>query len=185
MRRVIYFNENLINEKSWLFSNYRFKSNRSVVYRKISRHIVKMSAPTMAEDKINGKVAEDDGGELQAVTQNGSKVPVDRLPLITTLLRASRDGNEVIIKSALRDVIVNGISKEELNLTDKSGRVSQTILINQLLGNIFSWVRVSQKKFPESLESEHRLNCELTRRGTTSGFYSLFVKRYSRSLGVP
>lgn len=104
-----------------------------MVNRKISRRIVKMSAPTMAEDKINGKVEEIGGGQEveEEVTKNGSKVPVDRLPLVTTLLRASRDANEVLIKSALRDVIVNGISKEELNMTDKSGRVSQMILINQ------------------------------------------------------
>lgn len=50
---------------------------------------------------------------------------MDQLPLVTTLLRASRDANEILIKAALRDIIVNGITKEELNSADKSGRVSQ------------------------------------------------------------
>lgn len=57
--------------------------------------------------------------------RNKETLPVDRLPGVSTLLRASREGNEVLLKSALREVIVNGASKEEINMTDKSGRVSQ------------------------------------------------------------
>lgn len=51
-------------------------------------------------------------------------VPEKSGELVTTLLRASREGNEGLIKSCLRDIIVGGISNEELNSTDKSGRVS-------------------------------------------------------------
>ena len=76
-----------------------------------------MSAPTiqeMARDQVESNKSSSDRGKMAS----------DKLPLVTALLRACRDGNELLIKQALRDVIVNGITPEELNATDKSGRVS-------------------------------------------------------------
>lgn len=112
------------------------KLNRSSVNRRISNHIVKMSGPTATmpvkqQQQQNNKEAEetDDKERIAMHHQNDqNRQPVDRLPLVTTLLRACRDGNEIQIKAALRDVIIKGATKEELNLTDKSGRVSHVCL---------------------------------------------------------
>lgn len=102
------------------------KVNRSSVNRKISQHIVKMSAPQMQTSVQEKDTVSEEQQRTRVRMQNDqNKPPVDRLPMVTMLLRACRDGNEVLIKAALRDVIINGITKEQLNLTDKSGRVSQ------------------------------------------------------------
>lgn len=77
--------------------------------------------------KMNNQEAEDQKVRIRKLNDINKPPPVDRLPQVTTLLRACRDGNEILIKAALRDVIINGISKEQLNLTDKSGRVSHCI----------------------------------------------------------
>lgn len=144
----------------------KINSSRGVVNRKITRRIVEMSAPdkvqvggddqkrTMTESEqetVEQKVA------LQN-QQNTTKSPVDRLPLVSTLLRASRDGNEVLIKSALRDIIINGITKEELNATDKSGRVSQK-RISHFLSLFFfcsSWTLVTLIWWFISIEMRRR-----------------------------
>lgn len=49
---------------------------------------------------------------------------IEQVPFVTTLLRAARDANEILLKDTLRQILINGISKEELNSTDNSGRVS-------------------------------------------------------------
>lgn len=77
--------------------------------------------------KMNNQEAEDQKVRIRKLNDINKPPPVDRLPQVTTLLRACRDGNEILIKAALRDVIINGISKEQLNLTDKSGRVSHCL----------------------------------------------------------
>lgn len=43
---------------------------------------------------------------------------------VTTLLRAAREADEDLLKIVLRKILIDGISKEALNATDKSGRVS-------------------------------------------------------------
>lgn len=89
--------------------------------RHISSRIVKMSAPG-----VPAKLPEsEENKDRIRMQKDHNKPPVDRLPLVTTLLRAAKEGNELLIKAALRDIIINGITKEQLNLTDKSGRVSQ------------------------------------------------------------
>lgn len=64
--------------------------------------------------------------------------------LVTTLLRAARDANEYLIKACLRDMIINGVSSEELNSTDKSGRVSQTICLELRFFLHFLWQIIRQ-----------------------------------------
>lgn len=49
---------------------------------------------------------------------------VQKIPLITTLLRASRNQDEEIIRHVLQGVLNDGISPDDLNATDCSGRVS-------------------------------------------------------------
>lgn len=51
------------------------------------------------------------------------------MPLITTLLRASRNQDEELIKNVLQHIVTEGISVEDLNATDASGRVSILIVI--------------------------------------------------------
>uniref|UniRef100_A0A182LS93 Uncharacterized protein n=1 Tax=Anopheles culicifacies TaxID=139723 RepID=A0A182LS93_9DIPT len=52
------------------------------------------------------------------------RMSLEQVPTVTTLLRASRDANEYLLKEVFRDILENGISKENLNSTDRSGRVS-------------------------------------------------------------
>lgn len=49
------------------------------------------------------------------------------VPLITTLLRASRNQDEELIKNVLHHIVTEGISVDDLNATDASGRVSDII----------------------------------------------------------
>lgn len=53
-----------------------------------------------------------------------TKMSVQKVPLITTLLRASRNQDEDLIKYVLQHILTNGISEEDLNAVDCSGRVS-------------------------------------------------------------
>lgn len=62
---------------------------------------------------------------------------MEQVPTVTTLLRASRDANEYLLKEVFRDILENGISRENLNSTDRSGRtaisyICSTNLINFL-----------------------------------------------------
>jgi hypothetical protein len=52
---------------------------------------------------------------------------LNQMSLVTTLLRGSRDANEILLKEAFRQILENGITKEDLNTADKSGRVSTNI----------------------------------------------------------
>lgn len=61
------------------------------------------------------------------------KMSIEQVPFVSTLLRAARDANEILLKETLRQILVNGISKEELNSTDNSGRVSCLVLLTRLI----------------------------------------------------
>lgn len=50
---------------------------------------------------------------------------LQKVPLVTTLLRASRDADEELLRSVLRDILINGIPSQDLNAEDNSGRVSR------------------------------------------------------------
>ncbi|XP_055708315.1 uncharacterized protein LOC129804753 isoform X2 [Phlebotomus papatasi] len=52
------------------------------------------------------------------------RMNLEQVPMVSTLLRAARDANELLLKEALRDILINGITKEDLNSTDKSGRTA-------------------------------------------------------------
>lgn len=49
---------------------------------------------------------------------------LEQVPIVSKLLRASRDGNELLLKECFTEILENGISPKDLNATDKSGRVS-------------------------------------------------------------
>lgn len=49
---------------------------------------------------------------------------IEKIPTITTLLRASRCHDEEILQMVLERIIKNGINEEDLNATDCNGRVS-------------------------------------------------------------
>jgi len=50
---------------------------------------------------------------------------LDQVPLVTQLLRACRDGNEPLLKEVFKNILANkGITREELNVSDKSGRTA-------------------------------------------------------------
>lgn len=54
---------------------------------------------------------------------------LQKVPLVTTLLRASRDADEELLRTVLRDILLNGIPSKDLNSDDNSGRVSSTNFI--------------------------------------------------------
>lgn len=51
---------------------------------------------------------------------------LDQVEVVTKLLRASRNCNELLLKDCFKDILENGITGKELNSTDKSGRVSDS-----------------------------------------------------------
>lgn len=63
---------------------------------------------------------------------------LDQVEIISKLLRASRNCNELLLRECLKDILENGISSKELNSSDKSGRVKRpprtfTVLILMLI----------------------------------------------------
>lgn len=52
---------------------------------------------------------------------------IDKLPLVTTLLRAARSQDDDKLRQALENILRNGISETELNAQDCSGRVSDCL----------------------------------------------------------
>lgn len=57
------------------------------------------------------------------------KMSLDQVPVVTKLLRASRSCNEMLLKDCFKEILESGISVKDLNATDKSGRVSTSMLI--------------------------------------------------------
>jgi hypothetical protein len=49
---------------------------------------------------------------------------LDQVELVSKLLRASRNCNELLLKDCFKEILEHGITPKELNSTDKSGRVS-------------------------------------------------------------
>lgn len=56
------------------------------------------------------------------------KMSLDQVEVVTKLLRASRNCNELLLKDCFKDILENGITSKELNSTDRSGRVSHLSL---------------------------------------------------------
>lgn len=48
----------------------------------------------------------------------------DKVPFVTTLLRASRSQDEDTLRQVLENILRNGMNEAELNAEDCSGRVS-------------------------------------------------------------
>lgn len=48
----------------------------------------------------------------------------DKVPFVTTLLRASRGQDEDTLRQVLDNILRNGMNEAELNAEDCSGRVS-------------------------------------------------------------
>lgn len=62
--------------------------------------------------------------EVTTTKYRTRKMDLQKVPLVTTLLRASRDADEELLRSVLRDILINGIPSQDLNAEDNSGRVS-------------------------------------------------------------
>lgn len=58
------------------------------------------------------------------ISRENLKMNIQKIPLITTLLRASRNQDEEIIRHVLASILTDEISPDDLNATDCSGRVS-------------------------------------------------------------
>lgn len=72
------------------------------------------------------------------------EMDLQKVPLVTTLLRASRDADEELLRSVLRDILINGIASQDLNAEDNSGRVSRCVG-GRKCG--YSGVRLAQKTY--------------------------------------
>lgn len=57
------------------------------------------------------------------------KMSLDQVELVSKLLRASRNCNELLLKDCFKEILEHGITPKELNSTDKSGRVSDSKLL--------------------------------------------------------
>lgn len=60
---------------------------------------------------------------------------LEREPSVTTLLRAAREADEQLLKLVLKKILIDGISKEALNSTDKSGRTAISYICSTNLTN--------------------------------------------------
>lgn len=49
---------------------------------------------------------------------------IEKIPLVTTLLRTARDTDEDLMRVVLHEIIVNSPNDVDINATDRSGRVS-------------------------------------------------------------
>ena len=56
------------------------------------------------------------------------KMSLEQVEVVTKLLRASRTCNELALKDCFKEILENGITSKELNSTDKSGRVSDSVV---------------------------------------------------------
>lgn len=56
------------------------------------------------------------------------KMSLEQVEVVTKLLRASRTCNELVLKDCFKEILENGITSKELNSTDKSGRVSDSVV---------------------------------------------------------
>lgn len=79
------------------------------------------------------------------------------VPLVTTLLRGSRDSNEILLKEVFRKILDSGISKENLNAVDKSGRVSLTTYAYSLWIYLHRIIRIHSRlwlliRYPFTIE---------------------------------
>lgn len=52
---------------------------------------------------------------------------LDQVELVSKLLRASRNCNELLLKDCFKEILEHGITPKELNSTDKSGRVGDSL----------------------------------------------------------
>lgn len=59
------------------------------------------------------------------------KMSLDQVPVVTKLLRASRNCNEMLLKDCFKEILECGISSKDLNSTDKSGRVSTNFVFHE------------------------------------------------------
>lgn len=58
------------------------------------------------------------------IPPKSTKMSIDKVPIVTTLLRAARSQDEDTLRQLLDNILKNGISEIELNADDSSGRVS-------------------------------------------------------------
>lgn len=57
-----------------------------------------------------------------------TKMNIEKVPLVTALLRASRSQDETVLRQVLENILRNGINEGELNAADCSGRVSGAVI---------------------------------------------------------
>lgn len=60
---------------------------------------------------------------------------IDKVPMVTTLLRVARSQDEDTMRQVLENILKNGISEPELNADDCSGRVSKQNAHNSVYNN--------------------------------------------------
>ncbi|CAO1402334.1 unnamed protein product [Diamesa serratosioi] len=60
---------------------------------------------------------------------------LDQVPVVTKLLRASRNCNEMLLKDCFKEILDCGISSKDLNSTDKSGRTALSYVCSTNLSN--------------------------------------------------
>lgn len=72
----------------------------------------------------SGSECECENRHFICATKKSIKMNIDKLPLVTTLLRASRSQDDETLRHTLENILRNGMSEAELNAQDCSGRVS-------------------------------------------------------------
>lgn len=85
----------------------------------------------------------------------------DKVPFVTTLLRASRSQDEDTLRQVLENILRNGMNETELNAEDCSGRVSDYNYLCDDGGSsganfsVRNTVAVTSETFADSIQITH------------------------------
>ncbi|XP_052873059.1 uncharacterized protein LOC128278375 [Anopheles cruzii] len=113
----------------------RWRTNRALKKLENSNHEQPTSASSLASVSIGTSHKADAKSPTLSSRIRALRMSLEQVPTVTTLLRASRDANEFLLKEVFRDILENGISKENLNSTDRSGRTAISYICSTNLTN--------------------------------------------------
>ncbi|XP_058067231.1 uncharacterized protein LOC131216693 [Anopheles bellator] len=113
----------------------RWRTNRALKKLENSNHEQPTSASSLASVSIGTSHKSDAKSPTLSSRIRALRMSLEQVPTVTTLLRASRDANEYLLKEVFRDILENGISKENLNSTDRSGRTAISYICSTNLTN--------------------------------------------------
>ncbi|KAG5680455.1 hypothetical protein PVAND_009963 [Polypedilum vanderplanki] len=87
------------------------------------------------QSRCSFKNSESKSSSLLSARLKAFKMSLDQVELVSKLLRASRNCNELQLKDCFKEILEHGITPKELNSTDKSGRTALSYICSTNLTN--------------------------------------------------